>query len=105
MAIIGVVPFWPLARVPLGKGTDVYLFLVGMMLLSEVARQEGLFDWLAGQAVHHSGGSAGRLFAIIYAVRNLVTVFLSNDASSRGGDSGAWRRRRALPRPSLCPTC
>ena len=30
------------------KGTDVYLFLVGMMLMSEVARKEGLFDWLAG---------------------------------------------------------
>lgn len=28
------------------KGTDVYLFLVGMMLMSEVARKEGLFDWL-----------------------------------------------------------
>ena len=26
------------------KGTDVYLFLTGMMLLAEAARQEGLFD-------------------------------------------------------------
>ena len=32
-----------------GKGTDVYLFLVGMMLLAELARQEGLFDWLAAR--------------------------------------------------------
>ncbi len=32
------------------KGTDVYLFLTGMMLLSELARQEGLFDWLAARA-------------------------------------------------------
>jgi arsenical pump membrane protein len=27
-----------------GKGLDVYLFLIGMMLLSEVARGECLFD-------------------------------------------------------------
>jgi arsenical pump membrane protein len=33
------------------KGTDVYLFLIGMMLLAELARHEGLFDWLAAYAV------------------------------------------------------
>ena len=40
----------PMARTPSTaspKGTDVYLFLIGMMLLAEVARKEGLFDWLA----------------------------------------------------------
>ena len=30
-----------------GKGTDVYLFLAGMMLLSELARREGVFDAMA----------------------------------------------------------
>jgi arsenical pump membrane protein len=62
------------------KGTDVYLFLVGMMLMSEVARKEGLFDWLAGIAVRAAKGSATRLFALVYLVGTLVTVFLSNDA-------------------------
>jgi arsenical pump membrane protein len=28
----------------IGKGTDVYLFLAGMMLLAELARREGVFD-------------------------------------------------------------
>ena len=28
----------------IGKGTDVYLFLIGMLLLAEVGRHEGLFD-------------------------------------------------------------
>ena len=42
---------WQEAVAAVGKGTDVYLLLVGMMLLSEVARKEGLFDWLATQAV------------------------------------------------------
>ncbi|MCK2053058.1 arsenic transporter [Methylobacterium sp. 37f] len=62
------------------KGTDVYLFLVGMMLMSEVARKEGLFDWLAGIAVRAAKGSATRLFTLIYIVGTVVTVFLSNDA-------------------------
>ena len=37
-----------------GKGLDVYLFLTGMMLLAEVARQEGLFDWLADRRKRYS---------------------------------------------------
>jgi arsenical pump membrane protein len=35
-----------------GEGLDVYLFLIGMMLLSEVARREGLFDAVAALAVN-----------------------------------------------------
>jgi arsenical pump membrane protein len=73
---------WPEALAAAAKGTDVYFFLIGMMLLSEVARQEGLFDWLAAWAVRHSSGSAKRLFLIVYAVGIIVTVFLSNDATA-----------------------
>ena len=64
------------------KGVDVYLFLVGMMALSEVARREGLFDWLASLAVRGAKGSASKLFALIYAVGTVVTIFLSNDATA-----------------------
>jgi len=64
------------------KGTDVYLFLTGMMLLAETAREEKLFDWLAGQATSLAKGSPGRLFALIYGVGIMVTVFLSNDATA-----------------------
>src|SRR5258706_9849101 len=73
---------WHAAVAAIGRGTDVYLFLIGMMLLSEVARKEGLFDWLATQAVRHARGSAKRLFLIIYVVGILVTAFLSNDATA-----------------------
>jgi arsenical pump membrane protein len=73
---------WQEAAAAVGRGTDVYLFLIGMMLLSEVARREGLFDWLATQAVRHARGSAKRLFLITYLVGTLVTVFLSNDATA-----------------------
>lgn len=64
------------------KGTDVYLFLLGMMLLAEVARQEGLFDWLAAKAARMAKGSATRLFTLVFTVGTAVTVFLSNDATA-----------------------
>src|SRR5271156_4972719 len=47
------------------KGTDVYLFLFGMMLLAEIARAEGLFDWLAAVATSQAAGSPRRLFVLI----------------------------------------
>lgn len=65
-----------------GKGTDVYLFLVGMMLLAELARRERLFDWLAAHAARAAKGSATRLFALVFAVGTAVTAVLSNDATA-----------------------
>jgi arsenical pump membrane protein len=66
----------------IGKGADVYLFLTGMMLLSETARQEGLFDWLAAFATRQAKGSGSKLFLLIYGVGTIVTIFLSNDATA-----------------------
>jgi arsenical pump membrane protein len=77
----GLLP-WTDAVAGLGKGLDVYLFLAGMMLLAEIARREGLFDWLAALATGHADGSATRLFLLIYIVGTMVTVFLSNDATA-----------------------
>jgi arsenical pump membrane protein len=53
-----------------------------MMVLAELARREGLFDWLALYAVRHAGGSGRRLFDLVFLVGTLVTVFLSNDATA-----------------------
>jgi arsenical pump membrane protein len=64
------------------KGLDVYLFLIGMMLIAELAQREGLFDYLATLAVEHARGSPQRLFLLVYAVGILVTVLLSNDATA-----------------------
>ncbi len=66
----------------IGKGLDVYLFLTGMMLLADLARREGVFDWMASLAVHASRGSRRRLFLLVYTAGILVTVFLSNDATA-----------------------
>jgi arsenical pump membrane protein len=66
----------------IARGTDVYLFLTGMMLLSELARLHGLFDWLAAHAAALAQGSAPRLFSLVFGVGTVVTVFLSNDATA-----------------------
>jgi arsenical pump membrane protein len=81
LVVLNLLP-WQEALAAAGKGMDVYLFLIGMMLLAEVARKEGLFGWLAAQAVRHARGSAKRLFLIVYVVGTLVTVLLSNDATA-----------------------
>jgi arsenical pump membrane protein len=86
------------------KGADVYFFLTGMMLIAELARSEGLFDWLAGIAASHARGSAKRLFALIYIVGIVVTAFLSNDATAvvlTPAVYAAARAARAEPLPYL----
>lgn len=81
LVISGLMPLTVAARA-VGKGTDVYLFLTGMMVISELARREGVFDWIAGKAVRFSMGSRSRLFFLVYCVGIVVTIFLSNDATA-----------------------
>jgi len=64
------------------KGSDVYLFLIGMMLLSELAREQGVFEWVASVAVRGANGSRSRLFLLVYGIGTLVTIFMSNDATA-----------------------
>jgi len=81
LVLFGLLPLAEGARA-IAKGLDVYLFLIGMMLLSEIARREGLFDWIAAFAVNHANRSPRRLFLLIYGVGVGVTAFLSNDAAA-----------------------
>ena len=103
LVALGLVPVADAAQA-VGKGFDVYLFLIGMMLLSEVARQERLFDRLAVSAARFAKGSALRLFGLVYAVGILVTVFLSNDATAvvlTPAVYAAARAAKAEPLPYL----
>jgi arsenical pump membrane protein len=77
----GLLP-WREGLQAVAKGGDVYLFLTGMMLLSETARREGLFDRVAALAVNRARSSPQRLFTLIYGVGVVVTAFLSNDAAA-----------------------
>lgn len=86
------------------EGTDVYMFLIGMMLLAELAREEGLFEWLAAYATVKAQGSAPRLFILVYAVGIVVTVFLSNDATAvvlTPAVYAAAKKAKAHPLPYL----
>jgi arsenical pump membrane protein len=110
-AVAGAIALVAFGLLPIGdawsgiaKGADVYLFLAGMMLIAELARSEGLFDWLAGIAASHARGSAKRLFALIYIVGIVVTAFLSNDATAvvlTPAVYAAARAARAEPLPYL----
>ncbi|CAB3803777.1 Arsenical pump membrane protein [Paraburkholderia caffeinitolerans] len=73
---------WLEALHAVGKGMDVYLFLTGMMLASELARREGLFDYMAVLAAQKADGSATRLFFLLYCVGTVVTILMSNDATA-----------------------
>ena len=71
-----------LAEEAVAKGSDVYFFLIGMMLLSELAKENGVFDWLASVAVRGARGSCSRLFTLVYLIGTVVTIFMSNDATA-----------------------
>jgi hypothetical protein len=81
LVLLGLLPVAD-AIAGIARGIDVYLFLIGMMLIAELAQREGLFDYLAAFAVEHARGSPQRLFLLVYIVGMLVTVFLSNDANA-----------------------
>jgi arsenical pump membrane protein len=86
------------------KGSDVYFFLIGMMLVSELAREQGVFDWLSSAALKGAHGSAARLFTLIYGLGTLVTIFMSNDATAvvlTPAILAAIRKAKVAPLPYL----
>jgi arsenical pump membrane protein len=93
-----------LAGQAIAKGDDVYLFLIGMMLLSELAREQGVFDWVASVAIRGANGSCSRLFVLVYGAGTLVTIFMSNDATAvvlTPAILAAVRRAKVSPLPYL----
>ncbi len=103
LLVLGLMPL-SAAMGAVAKGSDVYLFLIGMMLLSEVARAEGLFDWVAATAAIHACGSTLRLFALVYVTGIVTTTFLSNDATAvvlTPAVYAAAKKAKADPLPML----
>ena len=62
------------------------------MLLAEVARQEGLFDWLAARAARRAEGSATRLFAARLRRRHAGHGVAVQRRHRRGADAGGGGR-------------
>ncbi len=86
------------------RGTDVYFFLAGMMVLADLARREGVFDWMAGHAARVARGSPVRLLALVYGVGTIVTALLSNDATAvvlTPAVAAVARKANAAPLPHL----
>lgn len=104
LLVVGSLLSWSRAWAAVAQGANVYLFLAGMMLLAEIARTQGLFDWIAAHAIRAARGSARRLFILIYVVGILVTALLSNDATAvvmTPAVYAATRHARAEPLPYL----
>ena len=81
LLLLHLVPVRLAARA-IAEGLDVYLFLIGMMLVSGLAEMHGVFDWLSTAAICQAQGSGVRLFTLVYAIGAGVTIFLSNDATA-----------------------
>jgi len=103
LCLLRLMPF-ALAGKAVAEGLDVYLFLTGMMLLSELAKEYGVFAWMAHYAVKSANRSSTRLFTSIFAVGVLVTIFMSNDATAvvlTPAVLTAVKRAKAPPLPYL----
>lgn len=103
LIVLRLVPL-KLAGQAVAEGSDVYLFLIGMMLLSELAREQGVFDWVASLAVRGAKSSCSRLFFLVYCVGTLVTIFMSNDATAvvlTPAILTAVRKAKVTPLPHL----
>jgi arsenical pump membrane protein len=103
LLVLQLVPL-QLAGRAVAKAVDVCLFLIGMMLLSELARKHGVFDWLSSVTVRNANGSSSRLFALVYAAGTVVTIFMSNDATAvvlTPAILTAVRRAKVEPLPYL----
>jgi arsenical pump membrane protein len=103
LCLLHLIP-WKLAGYAVIEGADVYFFLAGMMLLSELAKVHGVFDWLADGAVKLAAGSPKRLFTLLYGVGTLVTIFMSNDATAvvlTPAVAAALKRAKTEPMPFL----
>ena len=103
LILLRLVPL-KLAGKAVAEGSDVYLFLIGMMLLSELAREHGVFDWLSSAAIRSANGSCTRLFTLVYGIGTLVTIFMSNDATAvvlTPAILSAVRKAKVQPLPYL----
>jgi len=103
LVVLRLIPL-KLAGQAVEKGSDVYFFLTGMMLFSELAREQGVFDWVASVAVRGAHGSCSRLFLLVYGAGTLVTIFMSNDATAvvlTPAILTAVRKARVSPLPYL----
>ncbi|MGD0153268.1 MAG: ArsB/NhaD family transporter [Thermacetogeniaceae bacterium] len=66
----------------LARQANVFGFFLGLMTIAALADQAGVFDLLATLIARWASGSTFWLYAGIFALGTLITMFLSNDATA-----------------------
>src|SRR2546428_182088 len=61
---------------------NVYGFFLGLMMISALADQAGVFEVMTNRIARWSKGSALRLYLAVFLIGTLVTAILSNDATA-----------------------
>ncbi|MBV9848687.1 MAG: arsenic transporter [Armatimonadetes bacterium] len=64
------------------QGADVLLFLLALLLLSDLLRASGFFEWAAILAARAAGGDGRALFRNVFLLGALITAFLSLDTTA-----------------------
>ncbi|HLI68188.1 MAG TPA: ArsB/NhaD family transporter [Ktedonobacteraceae bacterium] len=61
---------------------NTFFFFLGMMSLSALTEEAGLFDWLATQAARLAKNRASLLYLNVFLLGTLISMILSNDATA-----------------------
>jgi len=88
-ALFGAVCALLLGLVSLGDGLrtevsswNIFLFFLGMMAIAALADQAGVFDLIAFSAARLTGGRVVRLYAAIFLIGAIVSLFFANDSAA-----------------------
>ncbi len=81
MVVAGVVPLASAGQVVLANW-DVFLFFLGMLSVTTLAEQAGIFTWLATRAARLARGYQRLLFLNVFVFGALISTFLTNDATA-----------------------
>jgi arsenical pump membrane protein len=66
----------------LAREWNTFGFFLGLMLISALAEEAGIFEALADAAARWGRGSAVRLYLAVFAVGATISIFLTNDATA-----------------------
>lgn len=81
MVVAGAVPLAAAWHV-LAANWDVFLFFLGMLTVTALAEQAGIFTVMATKAARLARGSRRLLFVNVFVLGVLISTFLTNDATA-----------------------
>jgi arsenical pump membrane protein len=61
---------------------NVYGFFLGLMMISALADQAGVFEVMTNRIAHWSKGNTLRLYLAVFLIGTVITAVLSNDATA-----------------------